>query len=245
MQRLRDRVKILGIDVDPISMNETLEILDEYVRAGEPKLIVTADAAGIVAAQSDEEWRAIMLGADLVTPDSVGVLWAAKRAGSPISSRVSGVELVEKLVEKGYRTYFLGAAPGVAAAARQRLSEKYPCANVVGVRDGFFRETEEPGVAAEIRKLNPQVLFVAMGIPKQEKFLSRNMHTVGSVINMGVGGSFDVLSGNVKRAPLWLQRLRLEWLWRLIQNPKKWRKVASLPEFWWRVVRSGRGQKAN
>src|SRR5688500_6890609 len=237
----RNRVEILGVQVDNLSMTDTLNILEEFVTEGKPRLIVTADAAGIVAAQTDAEWRKIMNDADLVTPDSVGVLWASKRAGNAISDRVSGVDLVEKLVSKGYRCFFLGAAPGIAEKAKEVLTTKLPNAQIVGVRDGFFNESQEADLVAEIKRAGPQVLFVAMGIPKQEKFIARHMHAIGAAINMGVGGSFDVLSGTVKRAPLALQKMRLEWLWRLMQNPKKWKKVAALPKFWLMVLTSRRG----
>jgi N-acetylglucosaminyldiphosphoundecaprenol N-acetyl-beta-D-mannosaminyltransferase len=240
-----NRVEILGVHVDNVTMRETLAILDRFVAEGKPRLIVTADAAGIVAAQTDAEWRKIMSEADLVTPDSVGVLWASGRAGNKIQERVSGVDLVEKLVAKGYRTYFLGAAPTIAEKARTALSSKYPGANVVGVRDGFFSPEEEPEIVAEIKAASPQVLFVAMGIPRQEKFIAAYKEAIGAAVNMGVGGSFDVLSGTVKRAPVALQKMRLEWLWRLIQNPKKWKKVAALPKFWWMVLTSGRRQIAH
>lgn len=237
---LRNRVEILGVGVDNVTMDETLRIIDRFVSGGAPRIVVTADAAGIVAAQSDPQWRSIMENADLVTPDSVGVLWASARAGNTIGERVSGVDLVEKVVAKGYRTYFIGAAPGVASMAKDALSKKYPNAQIVGARDGFFSKNEESKVVQQVRETAPQVLFVAMGIPKQEKFIVEHLYEMGAAVNMGVGGSFDVLSGTVKRAPQLLQKMRLEWLWRLIQNPKKWRKVAALPKFWWMVVTSRR-----
>jgi len=241
----RRRVDILGIGVDPVTMNDALNIMQGYIAERVPRLIVTADAAGIVAAQSDAQWRSILETADLVTPDSVGVLWAAERRGDAMPERVSGVDMVEAFVKSSAvnknRIYFLGAAPGIAASARDSLSKKYPGANIVGVQDGFFGEAETNLIVEKVRDARPDVLFVAMGIPKQEKFIKDHMYEIGAPVNMGVGGSFDVLSGSVKRAPAWLQRLQLEWLWRLIQNPKKWRKVAALPKFWWLVLRSGRG----
>ncbi|MDQ2985163.1 MAG: WecB/TagA/CpsF family glycosyltransferase [Armatimonadota bacterium] len=245
----RNRVEILGIGVDTVTMAEALIIIEGFIKERVPRLIVTADAAGIVAAQSDPQWRSIMESADLVTPDSVGVLWAAERAGNPIVERVSGVDLVEKLVERSvagqFRIFFLGAAPGIAEKARKVLQERYQGANIIGVRDGYFNERDEAAIVDDIRELEPDVLFVAMGIPKQEKFIRRYLHEIGASVNMGIGGSFDVLSGSVKRAPLLLQRMHLEWLWRLIQNPKKWRKVAALPTFWWLVMLSGRGSKTD
>jgi len=230
-------------------MEQALSIIQEFIDEGVPRLVVTADAAGIVAAQSDLQWRSIMETADLVTPDSAGVLWAAERAGDPIPQRVSGVDMVEKLVARSAnnknRIYFLGAAPGIAALARDALLKKYPGACVVGVHDGFFGEGETRSVVDEVRRAAPNILFVAMGIPKQEKFIKEHMYEIGASVNMGVGGSFDVLSGSVKRAPNWMQKLQIEWLWRLLQNPKKWRKVASLPKFSWLVLRSGRRPEAN
>lgn len=248
-EQLRRRVEILGIGVDPVTMDEAMNFIQGFIAEGVPRLVVTADAAGIVAAQSDAQWRSIMETADLVTPDSVGVLWAAERRGDPIPQRVSGVDLVEKLVEKSASTkcrlFFLGAAPGVAIAARDALEKKYPGASIVGVHDGFFGESDTKLVVEKVRDAKPDVLLVAMGIPRQEKFIKEHMYEIGAAVNMGVGGSFDVLSGSVKRAPAWLQKLQLEWLWRLIQNPKKWRKVAALPKFWWLVIRSGRGPEAD
>jgi N-acetylglucosaminyldiphosphoundecaprenol N-acetyl-beta-D-mannosaminyltransferase len=221
-----------------------MSIIQGFIAEGVPRIIVTADAAGIVAAQDDAQWRSIMETADLVTPDSVGVLWAAERRGDPIAQRVSGVDMVERLVEKSAvnknRMYFLGAAPGIASAARDALCKKYPGANIVGFQDGFFDDSSVDLVVEKARDARPDILLVAMGIPKQEKFIKDHMYEIGAKVNMGVGGSFDVLSGNVKRAPGWMQRLQLEWLWRLMQNPKKWRKVAALPRFWWLVLRSGR-----
>jgi N-acetylglucosaminyldiphosphoundecaprenol N-acetyl-beta-D-mannosaminyltransferase len=236
-----ERVTILGIGVDPVSMPEALARIEGFIDAGTPRLVVTADASGIVAAQSDTQWRDIMLSADLVTPDSAGVVWALERVGAPVGERVSGVDLVEHLcrlsARKGYRLYFLGAAPGVAQQAAQMMSTKFPGCVVVGARDGFFGSADEVAIVDEVRAASPDALFVGMGIPAQEKFLSRNLYELGAKVSMGVGGTFDVLSGNVKRAPKLIQRLRLEWLWRLVLNPRKWRKAMTLPKFWWMVMR--------
>ncbi len=242
--RRQNRVEILGIGVDSVNMVEAIAIIEEFIANGKPSIVVTADASGIVAAQTDEHWRKIMEDADLVTPDSVGVLWAAGKVGSPLEERVSGVDIVEKLAElsakKGYRLYFLGAAPGVAQAAANALSSRFPGTVIGGVQDGYFSAAEVPEIVARIREVKPDVLFVAMGIPKQEMFITEHMNEIAAKVSIGVGGSFDVFSGNVKRAPKFVQNLRMEWLWRLIQNPRKWRKVATLPKFWWLVMRSGR-----
>lgn len=237
-----DQVVILGLPVDRLDMHETLRVLEKFIASKTPHLIVTADAAGIVQAQSDEEWNAIFRSADLRTPDSVGVLWAAKRAGKPIREKVSGVDLVDRLCElsadKGYRIFFLGAAPGVAELAAEKLRLKHPGCNIVGARHGFFPPDSDAIVAQEIAETRPDILFVAMGIPRQEKFIRSTQSIVGASVAMGVGGSFDVFSGRAKRAPILLQKLKLEWLWRLILNPRKIAKAKNLPVFAWRVLTS-------
>jgi N-acetylglucosaminyldiphosphoundecaprenol N-acetyl-beta-D-mannosaminyltransferase len=237
-----DRITILGMPVDRVTMEQTLAILEDFVKQRTPHLVVTADASGIVQAHGDSEYRAIFLNADLSTPDSVGVIWAAGRQGTPISGRVSGVDLLERVcalsADKGYRLYFLGAAPGVAELAAEKLRLKHPGCNIVGARHGYFPADSDQVVAQEVAEAKPDFLFVAMGIPRQEKFIRATQHIIGAPVGMGVGGSFDVFSGKAKRAPKLFQRLYLEWLWRLILNPKKISKVKFLPQFVWMVLRS-------
>jgi N-acetylglucosaminyldiphosphoundecaprenol N-acetyl-beta-D-mannosaminyltransferase len=235
-------VEILGLPVDRLNMRQTLDRLEMFVDQRIPRLIVTADAAGIVQAQSDPEWNEIFRGADLRTPDSIGVIWAAKRQGKPISERVSGVDLVSQIcqlsADKGYRIYFLGAAPGVAELAAEKLRLKFPGCNIVGARHGFFPSDSDTVVAAEVAEYKPDFLFVAMGIPRQEKFIRATQTIIQAPVAMGVGGSFDVFSGKVKRAPKLFQAMHIEWLWRVIMNPKKLSKAKNLPIFAWMVLRS-------
>lgn len=237
-------VSILGLPVDRLNMDETMAALEMFVLEQKPHLVVTADAAGIVQAQSDPEWHDIFSTADLRTPDSVGVLWAAKRRGFPIRERVSGVDLVDRIcalsADKGYRIYFLGAAPGVADLAAEKLRLKHPGCNIVGSRHGYFPADSDTVVAQEVAETKPDFLLVAMGIPRQEKFIKATEHIIQASVAMGVGGSFDVFSGKAKRAPLLFQKLKLEWLWRLILNPKKISKAKNLPIFVWMVLKSGK-----
>jgi N-acetylglucosaminyldiphosphoundecaprenol N-acetyl-beta-D-mannosaminyltransferase len=243
MEKPRDSVKILGVEVDKLTVEGCLERVAGFVAGSVPRLIVTADASGIVQAQTDPELMAIYHGADLVTGDSIGVLWASKRKGTPLPERVSGVDLVKHICERssqeGWRIYFLGAAPGVAELAAERLRLMIPGCNIVGTRHGFFPAESDEVVAAEISELKPDVLFVAMGIPRQEKFIRATEQIIRAKVSMGVGGSFDVFSGKVQRAPKPIQRLHLEWLWRLIQNPKKISKVKLLPQFVKLVLKEG------
>lgn len=241
---LDSRVEILGVGVDPVTMPTALKRIESFVEAKTPHIIVTADASGIVAAQHDQAWMDILQSADMVTPDSVGVLWASRKVGSPIEERVSGVDLVDEICKlsssKGYRIFFLGAEPTVAENAASKMQLRHPGVNIVGTQDGYFSNADEPEIVEKIAQTKPDVLFVAMGIPRQEKFIAKYLYEIAASVNIGVGGSFDVWSGNVKRAPIVIQRMHLEWLWRTILNPKKWRKVMNLPVFWWKVMRAGK-----
>jgi len=229
------RVRILGIPVDRITMDQTIERLEQFVAEGTPHQVVTADSSGIVLAQSDSDFFEILQQANLVTADSVGVIWAAKRQGEPVPERVSGVDIFARLcaksAEKGYRLFFLGAAPGVAETAAERCCLQSPGCNVVGTRHGYFPEESDEVVAQEIAAAKPDVLFVAMGMPRQEKFIRRTRDIIKAPVAIGVGGTLDVFSGRVKRAPRLVQKLKLEWLWRTLQNPKKISKAKNLPIF--------------
>ncbi len=216
-------------------MNEALALINQYIVDRTPRHVVTADASMVVLAKDDPELERIVTGADLVTPDGAGLLWASKLLGRPIGHKVSGVDLVERLCkvssESGIRLFFLGAGPDVAASAAVKLTEKYPGAQIVGTRHGFFKADEEPEMVAQIAACKADVIFVAFGIPKQEMFIDRNKAALGIPVLIGVGGSFDVYSGLVRRAPVWMQNGGLEWVYRLWQNPKKISKVMTLPKF--------------
>lgn len=240
----RETVEILGVKVDCVTMVRTLERIEAFIASKTPHIVVTADSSGLVAAQSDQVFRQILLTADLVTPDSAGVLWAAKRKRANIPARVSGVDILARVcalsADKGFRLYFLGAAPGVADMAAEKLRLLYPGCNIIGTKHGYFPAESDEVVAREVAGSKPDVLFVAMGIPRQEKFIASTKDIIRSPVAIGVGGSFDVFSGRAKRAPKIIQRLNLEWLWRVILNPRKFSKVKSLPVFAWRVLREGR-----
>ena len=230
-----ETIDLLGVQISRLDMAGTLKILDSYVKSGRPHLVVTADACGIAQAQSDPELMQIYQHADLVTPDSVGVLWGAKRQKTPLIERVSGVDLVDHLcaasADRGYRVFFLGAAPGVAEQAAEKMRLRHPGCNIVGARHGYFPSDSDEVVAREVAEFRPDILFVAMGIPRQEKFIVATQAIIGAKVAIGVGGSFDVFSGRVRRAPKLIQALRLEWLWRTLANPKKIKKAANLPIF--------------
>lgn len=238
----RVTVTILGVPVDVVTFEEAVSRISELLDSEGSHIVATADASGINIAQGDPVFMEILRSAALVTPDSVGVLWASRRLGKPIAQRVSGVELVDRLcllsAERGFRVFFLGAAPGVAEVAAEKMRLRHPGCNIVGARHGFFPASDDDLIAAEIAESKPDLLFVAMGIPRQEKFLAKCLSATGANVGMGVGGSLDVFSGNVRRAPKLFQKLNLEWLWRTAANPRKIAKAKHLPVFWWRVMRS-------
>ncbi|MGO8670890.1 MAG: WecB/TagA/CpsF family glycosyltransferase [Capsulimonadaceae bacterium] len=228
-------VRLLGLRVDCVAPDAALVQIEDYIASRTPRHVVTADASMVVIAKSDPELESIVDNADMVTADGSGILWAARRLRLAIREKVSGVDLVAELsrlsAEKGYRLYFLGAAPQVAEQAAANLAARYPGVQIVGTHDGYFTAEQEHGVVEEIAALKPDVLFVAMGIPKQEKWISRHKERLGVPVSLGIGGSFDVYAGRVRRAPLWMQRNGLEWLYRLCADPKKITKVSKLPRF--------------
>lgn len=233
-------VSVFGVRVHAVSMDEAVRYILRFVQEGAPRQVVTADSSMVMMAQSDEHLREIINRADLVTPDSIGILWACRRHGIAMPERVSGVDIVSRLVQvsaqTGLRLYFLGAQPGVAEQAVKRLQAIYPGVQIVGCHHGYFPPEAEAGIVQQIREARPDVLCVALGIPKQEKWIDRYRHVLGVPVSIGVGGTFDVLSGRVRRAPLWMQRMGIEWLWRVTHNPRKISKVMLLPRFAWKVL---------
>lgn len=228
-------IRVLGVRVHDLDMAAVLDRVREFIQTGKPHMIVTADSSGIVRAQEDEAFRDIVNQADLVTADSSGILIGARWLGTPLKGRVSGVdvawEMCRMAAAQGFSVYLLGARPGVAEKAADRLRAVFPGLCIAGTRDGYFSEDEEPAIVESIRRSGACVLLVALGIPRQEKWIHAHLDKLGVCVAMGVGGSFDVFSGNVKRAPVWMQRHGLEWAYRLSKDPRKISKVAALPRF--------------
>ncbi|MBI3909914.1 MAG: WecB/TagA/CpsF family glycosyltransferase [Armatimonadetes bacterium] len=239
------QVDLLGLRISRVNRAQTMAILRGFLADGRPHLVVTVDSSAVVIAARDPEYRAIVNAADLVTPDGAGILWAAKRLGKPLPERVSGVDLAEALCAAaacaGFSVFFYGGQPGIGAEAARRMRARYPGLRVAGTAHGYLTPEEQERLVAQIRAARPGVLLVARGIPYQEKWLARHLHQLGVPICMGVGGTLDVFSGRVHRAPRWMQRRGLEWLYRLLRDPRKIRKVAALPRFTWMVLRTRGG----
>jgi N-acetylglucosaminyldiphosphoundecaprenol N-acetyl-beta-D-mannosaminyltransferase len=234
------RVTVLGVKVDAVTMDEAIERLETYIQEGSPRFIATANAEMVMAAQHDQELADILAKADMVVADGAGVVWAARYAGNAVPERVAGYDLAQSLLAmaaiKGYRVYFFGGAPGIADQAKDKAIAWYPGLNVVGVRNGFFTSADETDIIENIRASQADILLVALGVPKQEKWLSRYIDKLGIPVSIGVGGTFDVMAGVTKRAPLWMQRSNLEWLFRLMSQPQRFIRMLALPRFVLKVM---------
>ncbi|MHB0938194.1 MAG: WecB/TagA/CpsF family glycosyltransferase [Armatimonadota bacterium] len=229
------RLELLDVPVDPLTMEEVLTRIEAFIRTREPHHVFTADASGIMRAQEEPELLEIVRRADLVTPDGAGVLLATRMKGMRLPERVSGVDLVDRISEmasrKGFRIYLLGASEMVVQAAAGVLASRYPGLIIAGIHDGYFKPEDEPRVVRDIAVARPDVLFVALGIPKQEQFIRKHFTDLGVPVMIGVGGSYDVISGQLKRAPAWMQQSGLEWLYRFLQQPSRLPRLAALPKF--------------
>lgn len=234
-------VKILKTTVDSYSQKEALEKIGEMIKKRTPHLVVTANPEIIYRGYKSPYVQSLLDRSSLTTADGSGVLLAAKILGKEVPVRLTGVALSEALVaaseETKWRIFFLGAAPGVAKKAALRLKKRYPQANIVGTMHGYFGDDlKRLKLALSIAK--PDILLVAMGSPKQEELILQEIFPLRVPVSMGVGGSFDVFSGRVKRAPIIWQNLHLEWLYRLLKDPRRWRRFMTLPLFVLAVIKS-------
>lgn len=239
--RIKKPVKILGVPVHPLTMNESVAVLEEKLQKKEQAFVVTANAEIIMLCQQDKEYNNIVSEqADLVLPDGAGAVWAGRYLGNEVPERVAGFDLYNQLLklsaDKGYKAYFFGGAPGVAEAAKNKAEELYPGVQIVGCRNGYFTEAEEEAIIKEINDAAPDMLFVALGAPKQEKWLVKYRNQLKPRILMGIGGSFDVLAGKMERAPKWMQEASLEWAFRLYKQPSRFMRMLALPKFVLKVI---------
>jgi N-acetylglucosaminyldiphosphoundecaprenol N-acetyl-beta-D-mannosaminyltransferase len=220
-------------------MAQAVDAVHRLLLAGGTHQIVTLNGAMLVRAAHDEAIRRILNDSALTVADGVGVSLTAYLMGTRAPARLPGVDLAGELcamaAAHGYRVFLLGAQPGVAEAAAVALRRRYPTLNVAGTLHGYVHD--EQVVFEQIRRVSPHILLVALGFPRQELWIAAHRARLGVPISMGVGGTFDVLAGRVHRAPVWVQRVGLEWVYRLVQDPRRWRIVASLPQLVWLALR--------
>jgi N-acetylglucosaminyldiphosphoundecaprenol N-acetyl-beta-D-mannosaminyltransferase len=222
------KIEILGVKIDSLKFKEAVKMIDGYILSSEKKChqIVTVNPEFIVTTQKDKEFKRILNRADLSLPDGIGLKYAAKAQGENFPERITGTDLtwaLAKLAEdRGYRIYLLGAAPGVALQVANWLKLIHPRIKIVGVYPG---SPDEKGLIDRINQANPNILFVAFGAPKQEKFIAQNLSKLNCQVAIGIGGAFDYISGIVDRAPLWIRKINIEWLYRLIKQPKRIKRI--------------------
>jgi N-acetylglucosaminyldiphosphoundecaprenol N-acetyl-beta-D-mannosaminyltransferase len=232
MTRSREQVgsvTLLGVTLAPATMDEAVDWVDQAVRERRRLHVGVVNAAKIVNMRRDPDLRSDVMSSDVVFADGMSVVWASRLLGCPLPERVTGIDLMHRILERGqaraYRVYLLGATQDVVETAAARVRDRYPGVAVVGQQHGYFTDCEEPAVAAAIIAARPDVLFVAMTSPRKERFLARWSARLGVPVCHGVGGSLDVLAGKVERAPERWQRLGLEWLYRVKQEPRRlWRR---------------------
>jgi N-acetylglucosaminyldiphosphoundecaprenol N-acetyl-beta-D-mannosaminyltransferase len=226
---------ILGCRLDDVSLEEAAARILQLAENGEAAQIVTLGTEMVVHAQRDARFRAIVNASAVSLCDTAGLLWVARRRGAKLRERVTGVDLVERLcagaAERRIPVYFFGGVEGVAERAAARLRERYPGSIVAGLRAGYFQESESSQIARDIHRSGARLLLCGLGFPRQEYWLAEHLRETGCGAGIGVGGSLDVLSGRLKRAPVFWRRLHLEWLYRLVREPRRWRRQLALPAF--------------
>lgn len=234
-------VHIFGVPVSKMGMDQTVEYVSEVIREKKPHQVITVNPIMVMAAVDNPEYLAMMKRAELIIPDGTGVVWAAQYIENPVSERVPGIDFIHRLFEIGqnrkWKVYFLGASREVVEAAAHNIQRQYPRLQIVGVRDGFFTADDDQAVIADIVQAQPDILLVGRSADKQETWIDQYKHQLNVPVMIGVGGSFDVISGKLKRAPILFQKLRLEWFYRLLQEPWRYKRMLMLPKFVVKVIR--------
>jgi len=238
------RTNVLGVAFDDIDLPEAVASGAAMARREGFHYVVTPNPELVELARNDADYRTILLNADLVLPDGIGVVYAARLLGRPLRSRVPGIDfasgLLGELAKTGGRLFLLGAKPGVAEKAAQNLQKQYPGLLICGVCDGYFKE--DAPVVKQIREAGAQVVFVCLGAPKQENWIAQNGPLTGAHLLVGLGGALDVFAGEIKRAPKAWRKLGLEWFYRLVTQPSRFGRMAKLPLFLVRAA-SARGKE--
>ena len=227
------RIDVMGVQFDNVTMAEALDKAKALLYGQKAAYCVTPNAEIVYEAMHDPDFCALLNGAALVLPDGAGTVLGAKLLGTPLKQKVAGIDFAANLLgvleESGKTLYLLGGKPGIGELATEKMLEKHPKLQICGIADGYFKE--EAPVIEKINAVNPDVLFVCLGAPKQEKFMYAHKDELHVHLMIGLGGSLDGFAGTVKRAPKWMIRLQLEWLYRLIKEPWRLGRMMRLPKF--------------
>jgi N-acetylglucosaminyldiphosphoundecaprenol N-acetyl-beta-D-mannosaminyltransferase len=238
-----ERIKLLGCTIDKLNMTQTIAVIDSYIKEQKVCQHVVINAAKLVAMQKNETLRQIVSECQIINADGMPLIWASRLLGTPLPSRVAGVDLFQELIahcaKNGYRPFFFGARQEVVESVVNIFISQYPELKVAGYRNGYYSDSEENLIAQEIHASNADMLFVAFSSPKKEEFLKKCIPIMNVSFCMGVGGSFDIIAGLTKRAPKWMQNCGLEWFFRVLQEPRRmWKRYAKTnPVFIWLVFK--------
>jgi len=239
---MRDTITILGVPIDRVTRDEAGTITENLIKQSNKscKMVFAPNVEFIMMAQKDEEFFHLLKESSLSTPDSIGVIIGAKLQKKSFKERIPGQSYFRKIIElsneKGYSIYLLGGKSGIPEKAKENLEKQFPNVNIVGVHHGYFDANEEKEVIQEINSLQPNVLFVALGAPKQEKWIKEHRHELKVDVATGQGGTYDYEAGRIKRAPVFIQKIGMEWLWRLIREPSRIKRQMVLPVYLIKVL---------
>lgn len=241
---MRDKVDFLGLPFDYVTVDQALERIDEFIRQGASHKIFCPNVTLLVWSRKNEELRRIYQECDLLPIDGMGIYYASRLLGNPVPEMVSGsllfFKLIERASEKGYRVYLFGTTQEILDKAVHNLARQYPSLKIAGYRNGYFSHEDEPSIVQEIRRMHPDILFMGMSTPLKERFVDRYLAEMGVPVCLGVGGSFDIAAGVYKFAPVWMRNLALEWLYRLLQEPRRlWKRYLTTNTiFLWIVLKA-------
>ena len=227
------KIDVMGVAFDNLTKEQFVAQAMEIIRSGKKGYCVTPNSEIVYEAVHDETFRQLLNQASLILPDGAGVILGAKILGTPLKQKVAGIEfgdeLCAELAKTGGSVYFLGSKPGIAELAAHNQAAKHPGLVICGTADGYFKD--ETAVVEKINEAKPDLLFVCLGAPKQERFMKNHLHELNAGLMIGLGGSLDGYAGVVKRAPRWMINLSLEWLYRLIKEPRRLGRMMRLPKF--------------
>lgn len=237
------KVNIMGVPIDRVTMEEALQKTINLLKENKCHAIYTPNPEIIMEAQKDGKLMKALIHSSLIVPDGIGVVWASRILRGPkLPERVAGYDLVQNLFRElsktNYTFYFLGGAPGTTKEAAKAMKEKYKGLKIIGTEHGYFKPEEEDKIIKGIQEAEPDILLVGLGAPKQEKFIEKYREILPVKVCIGVGGSFDGMTGKVKRAPQVFQKLGLEWFYRLITQPTRAKRMIRLPIFAWNVLKA-------
>lgn len=240
---IMNKIRILDANVDNLELKEIIDRVKGFVQSGRPNMIITANSLMVNCISGDNRLKKVFDEAALVLADSVGIVWASKCLGEPALKRIPGIDLMIEIcslaARKNYSLYLLGAHNKIVEKAAEELRKKLPSLKIAGTHHGYFTGSanDERDVIREIKETRPDILFVGMDVPRQEKWLHEHMEELGVSVCMGIGGSFDVISGRFERAPLWVRRMGLEWAYRFLLQPWRITRLIKLPVFVYKVFR--------